>query len=134
MSVPAGLLPKWGAKILRLNGFVSPLKTELKGYLKFCRTGRTMGCGMQRGLTGSDRQPLKALEALGTTVWTTKAYERMPRSPTHLGQQRRRDPKLPQGFLSRLHQVQSTSICHAVPEIVKILFTDGQIGQPAPHR
>ncbi|DBA78019.1 TPA: hypothetical protein ACH3X2_007997 [Trebouxia sp. C0005] len=25
---------------------------------------------------------------------------------SHLGQQRRRDPKLPQGFLSRLHQVQ----------------------------
>ena len=51
MSVPAGLLPKWGAKILRLNGFVSPLKTELKGYLKFCRTGRTMECGMQRERT-----------------------------------------------------------------------------------
>jgi len=42
MSVPACLLPKWCAKILRLVGFVSPLKTELKGYLKFCRTVRTI--------------------------------------------------------------------------------------------
>ena len=42
MSVPAYLLPKWCAKILRLLGFVSPLKTELEGYLKFCRTGRTI--------------------------------------------------------------------------------------------
>ncbi len=44
MSVPACLLPKWCAKILRLLGFVSPLKTELKGCLKFYRTGRTIEC------------------------------------------------------------------------------------------
>ncbi len=41
MSVPACLLPKWCAKILRLLGFASPLKIELEGYLKFCRTGRS---------------------------------------------------------------------------------------------
>ncbi len=41
MSVPACLLPSWCAKILRLFGFVLPLKTELEGYLKFCRTLRT---------------------------------------------------------------------------------------------
>jgi len=44
MSVPSCLLPKWCAEILRLLGFVSPLKTELEGYLKFCRTGRTIKC------------------------------------------------------------------------------------------
>ncbi len=48
MSVAACLLPKWCAKILRLVGFVSPLKTELEGYLKFCRTGRTIECRIQR--------------------------------------------------------------------------------------
>ncbi len=48
MSVPACLLPKLCAKILRLVGFVSTLKTELKGYLKFCRTARTTGCRIRR--------------------------------------------------------------------------------------
>jgi len=48
-QVPVACLqPKWCAKILRLVGFVSPLKTNLKGYLKFCRTVRTIGCRIQR--------------------------------------------------------------------------------------
>ena len=67
MSVPACLLPKWSAKIPRLVGFVSPLKTELEGYLKFCRTGRTMECRMQGQRTdGSvcDRGKLIALRDL----------------------------------------------------------------------
>ncbi len=67
MSVRACLLPKWCAKILRLVGFVSPLKTELEGHLKFCRTGRTMECRMRRERTdGSvcDRGKLIALRGL----------------------------------------------------------------------
>ncbi|DBA82862.1 TPA: hypothetical protein ACH3X1_006656 [Trebouxia sp. C0004] len=51
MSVPACLLPKWSVKDLRLVGVVSPHKTEVEGRF-----------------TGPDRQPLKALEALGTAV------------------------------------------------------------------
>ncbi len=47
MSVPACLLSRWSAKMLRLVGFVSPLRTELEGDLKFCRTGRTMECRMR---------------------------------------------------------------------------------------
>ena len=67
MSVPACLLPKWCAKILRLVGFVSPLKTELEGYLKFCRTGRTIECRIRRMRTNGsvcDRGKLIALRDL----------------------------------------------------------------------
>ena len=67
MSVPACLLPKWCAKILRLVGFVSPLKTELEGYLKFCRTGRTIECRIRRMRTNGsvcDRTKLIALRDL----------------------------------------------------------------------
>ncbi len=40
-----------GAKILRLVGFVWPLKTELESHLKLCRNGRTMECRMRRERT-----------------------------------------------------------------------------------
>ncbi len=61
MSVPACLLPKWCAKILRLVGFVSPLKTELEGYL---RTGRTIESKIRRMRTNGSVCDMEKLIAL----------------------------------------------------------------------
>ena len=67
MSVPACLLPKWCAKILGLFGFVSPLKTELEGYLKLCRTARAKKRRIRRVRTNGsvcDKGKLLALRDL----------------------------------------------------------------------